>query len=365
MASLKQQKKTDTLGKKLANKIKRLEHEINELPAYPRRKKDKKIREIFRIVLIITALMGILTFGAGCFAVTPLGTILSPIILGAGLFLSLAIGLSADLLHRAYVGIRDLFAPEKIKIQNKDYDNGKKSLIELQALLLIKGDLSKKIKKKISLVKDLLIPKQDVNTTIKALETIQKNHPTRTRKQKDKENWAKLFRYSHIAALVGIGIYFIGFIMLGSLLSASLFLGLVIPPLFVLFAISISILTAPLIINSVVYAAYLGLRNLFNAEIRSENKQYHKLGKIIHELEKLSEKQDELDSLIKCKLEKSERNDFALTEGGDTDTKVISFQKQSSEGSVNNNKYSRLFTPLEVNKDGSFYNSNITKFSKN
>jgi Zn-dependent protease with chaperone function len=226
--------------------------------------------------------------------------------------------------------------------------------------------LSKKIKNKMDLVKEFVIPERDVNTTIKALEVIQENHPAYIRKQKDKKNWAKLFLYSEIGALVGIGIYFIAFIMLGSLLSASLFLGLVIPPLFLLVAISISILIVPLVINSVVYGAYLGLRNLFNAEIRSENKQYNKLEKIIHELEKLSEKKDDLDSLIKHKLEESELNNFALTQGGDTDTKVIRFQNESSEEIVNknnNNRYQALFKPLEYNTDSSsYYMSNITSY---
>lgn len=328
-----QQKKTD-LKKRLLRKLNELNEQINRLPAASRRKKDKKNRAVFSSVLIIVALVGIIVFGIGWLAVALLGTVLSVAIIETGLFLSLGMGFGANLLHQVYTGIRDLFASEKIKIQNKVYDNLQKDCLELQALCVEKVILSKKIKTTLNLakhleiaqldVKDLKSAQFDLNDTLKNLKAKQKKHPVYARRQKDQKNWARIFRYSEMTSLIEIGIYMCA-LTLGVLFPGSLFLVPVVLSSFaVLTSIAVSIFIGPIAVSSLLYAGYLFIRNALS----SEHKEYNKLEKIIRKLEKLSQQQDRLDQLIKGKVQDGV-NDFEPAEV--TYDKNVSAEQASTE----------------------------------
>lgn len=212
--------------KKLAKKIKQLEDEIKTLPAYARRKKDEKNWETFFTITAFIALAGIYIIGiAGWLVVAVTGTLLSFILVESGLFLSLAIGFNAWPLYNVCLWARDLFSSEKIKSQNKDYDQCLKNLIELKGLAAEKNGLSAEINFKLNNAikcfrseffaqRNIEFTQLDLNKQISRLEQEKKNHPAYSRKQKDKHTWSKIFQYSAATSCAGLGLYAVAFIMM-------------------------------------------------------------------------------------------------------------------------------------------------------
>jgi hypothetical protein len=309
------QQKITELEKNLANKIKELEEEIKELPASARRKKDEKNWQTFFTYFLFTALVGVVIFGTGGWmAVALTGALLTLIIVESGLFLSVAIGFSAWPLYNAYLWTRDLLSSEKIKDQNKYYDQCVKNLIELKELAAEKNYLSEKINAKlnkaVTCFPSNLLPQVldnfeqlNLNDQIQRLEQLKENHPAYSRKQKDKKNWKAIFSYSAMVSVLGVGIYFTGFIMMAGI-PITLLLGPIVPVLVVIEAISALILVGPIAVSSGLHAAYLWIRDVCSAsEIKTENKQYANLEKTIAELKKLEKKLSPLNKTIMSKLQ--------------------------------------------------------------
>lgn len=311
MKQFKQQKIT-VLEDKLTKKIQHLEDEIKKLPAYARRKKDEKNWKNFFTFFAFSALVGIVIFGTGGWlAVAVSGTLLTLIIVEAGLLSSLAIGFSAWPIYNAYLWIRDLFSSEKIKNQNKDYHQCRKSLIELKRLAAEKSDLMAKINahlknaiqyfpSKISQEK-VHFAQLDLKDQIQQLEQQKKKFPAHIRKQKDKHIWNKIFQYSAMTSCASLALY--AAIMAG-VTTSSILLGPVFPALVIIEATIGLLIVGPVTVCSVLYTSYFGIRNFFSsAEIKNENKQYARLEKTINTLKKLDEQQSQSDENVKSKLE--------------------------------------------------------------
>ena len=311
MAKIKQQKKTE-LQNNLAKKTKQLRDKIKALPAYPRRKKDEKNWETFFVTFAFISLTGIMIFGTGGWlAVAVSGTLLTLIIVEAGLFSSLAIGFSAWPMYNTYLWIRDLFSSEKTKSQNKDFDQCYKNLLELKALAAEKSDLMVKInahlKNAIQCLPSNLSSQEETEffqlSLTKQIEKLEKEKqilPAYFRKQADKGNWDGIFLFSMLTSCVGFPFCFI--IMLT--IPVPTFLG---PALsFLIFHLSIEPLNwfGPVTFGSLLHGAYVYTRDLFSsAEIKAENKQYAQFTKTIRELKKLDKQNSQLDATINSKLQ--------------------------------------------------------------
>jgi hypothetical protein len=100
--------------------------------------------------------------------------VLALVIVGSGLLSSLAIALSAWPLYNAYIGIRDLFGSEKIKNQNKDYDNLQENLHELKELFFEKRSLSEKQAKLVKQIESKL-HESGANKFVSAKDTHEEN----------------------------------------------------------------------------------------------------------------------------------------------------------------------------------------------
>ncbi|WP_395497045.1 hypothetical protein [Rickettsiella endosymbiont of Litargus connexus] len=313
MSPFNQQKKT-TLEKNLAKQIKTLEYEVNTLPAASRRKKDKKNSETFFIVFAITALIGVIIFGlGGWLTVALLGTVLSVIIVESVLLLSAATRFFALPLYNPYLWTRDLFSAKKIKIQNKEYDQCCKNLIELKELAAEKNYLSTKINFKLNnLIKcfpfKLFVQgnadfmQLGLKDQLQRLEQQKKNHPTYSRKQKAEQSWNKIFQYSAITSCVGISLYAFAFIML-LMASTPISLGPLLPFFVTSTSMVAMLIAGPVTLSKLLHGAYFWMRDLFSsAEIKAENKQYAQLEKTINELKKLEQRQSQLNVKINNKL---------------------------------------------------------------
>lgn len=314
MEQFKQQKITE-LQKKLVKEMERLKEEIIKLPAYVRRKKDEKNWEIFLMAFALAALVGAIIFGVGGWmAVALSGTLLALITVESGLVLSIAIGFSAWPLYNAYLWIRDLFSSEKIKNQNKDYDQSHKNLIELKELAAAKHYLTTKIdihlKNAIQYFPSILSgPETDfaqlgLKDQIQRLKQQKKKFPAHIRKQKDKQIWSKIFQYSAMISCASLALYAIIFIMMAGVATSSILLGPLFPALVIIEAIVGLLIVGPVTVSSVLYTSYLGIRNLFSsAEVKNENKEYAQFEKVINKLKKLDEQQIRLDEKVRIKLE--------------------------------------------------------------
>ncbi|WP_342219587.1 hypothetical protein [Rickettsiella endosymbiont of Miltochrista miniata] len=342
MAKIKQQKITE-LQKNLAKKIKQLKDEIKKLPAYVRRKKDEKNWETFFLTFAFISLTGIMIFGTGGWlAVAASGALLTLIIVESGLFLSLAIGFSAWPVYNVYLWARDLLSAEKIKSQNKDYDQCHKNLIELKALAAEKNYLSAKINFKlnnaIKCFPSGLFAQENANFAqlgltdqIHRLEQQKKKLPAYSRKQKDKHIWDKIFRYSAAISCAGLGLYAIAFIMTAGA-SASIVMGPVFPVLVIIEAINVLIIIGPVLVSSVLHASYLCIRDLFSsAEIKAKNKEYAQLKKTISELKKLDKQDSQLDEKINSKLHELEDTKPSQTSDEKETTKNLSVNTENKK----------------------------------
>jgi hypothetical protein len=342
--------------KKLTSKIQQLNSDLKQHPARDRKKADERNRETLLVVLLVITLTGILIFGAGWLAVALLGTALPIIIVESGLFLSVAVGFSSGFLHKAYIGIRDLFASEKIKNQNKDYDSLQKRLVNIKKLLFVETVLSGKIDTQLNEVIQLTAIKQrnpdflnlSLKDQISQLKEGKQNHPAYERKLKDKKNWFKLIRYAGITSIMAVCTSFISILMGGGLSFFPLLIGPVFPAVAMIESMLILILIAPIAVSSLLYGSYLLVRDIFSPpKIKAENKEYAQLEKIIDKLDKLSRQQDALDLIIENQLhEPGTRN--ATTE---VDNK-LSDKNQAQITDSGKMQYSLLFTTSanEANK---------------
>lgn len=356
MKQYKQQKITK-LQKNLADKIRQLKDEIKNLPAYVRRKKDKKNWETFFTIFAFAALIGIVICGtAGWLAVAVSGTLLALIIVESGLFLSLAIGFSAWPVYNIYLWTRDLFSSEKIKSQNKHYDQCQKNLIELKELAAEKQFFATIINCKLNNALQYCrselsqgnaeFIQLSLKDKIKRLEKEMQNLPAYSRKQKDKENWNKIFQYSAMASCAGIGLYVLITLFFMATPPAIL-LGPSFLALLMIETIIALIVVGPAALGSFVHAMYLGVRDLFSsAEIREQNKHYAQFEKIITELKQWDEKLNQLDKKIESKLQACVDNNFVAVK----DTNEVSLKTNPVKDSQifsedkNFNKYGLMFS---------------------
>lgn len=310
MVKIKQQTITE-LQKNLAKKIKQLKDEIKNLPAYSRRKKDEENWENFFTFFAFSALVGIVIFGTGGWlAGAASGTLLTLIIVEAGLFSSLAIGFSAWPMYNTYLWIRDLVSSEKIKSQNKDFDQCHKNLLELNALAAEKNYLSAKINFKLNNAikcfpsglfaqENADFAQLGLTDQIQRLEQQKKKLFAYSRKQKDKKNWVNIFLSSALASIMVGMIYLLGAIIVGAFYPA-----IMVSYPIAYFSIAAAILIGPSVVNPVLHMAYLWIRDLFSsAETKDENKKYAQLEKVIAELKKLDEQDSQLDASINSKLQ--------------------------------------------------------------
>lgn len=313
-------RKTTILEKKLAKTIEQLNNEIKKLPAHARRRNDEKNRRFFFIVLTVISLIGIASFGIlGWLSVAMLPALSTLIITESGLFASFAIGLSARPLYNTYLWIRDLFSAEKIKIQNKDYDQCWQTLIELRTLALEKNDLSETIKRTLNEATTKYFPfvisdqgsasfKQlSLHEQIQRLQQEKERHPAYIRKKSDQPIFDKSLLCAIAISFVGLGLYTIAFAMLGAA-PALMVLGPLLP-FFLAHTLMVVLLAAgPITITSLLCTAYFSLRDLFSsAEIKAENKHCAQLEKTIDELKELAYKKIRLDEKINSKLKRDER----------------------------------------------------------
>ncbi|WP_342146198.1 hypothetical protein [Rickettsiella endosymbiont of Aleochara curtula] len=355
-----EQKKTTAIKSNIAKKIKLLGKKLKTHPAHARRKKDKENWETFFTVSVFIALAGTMIFGiGGWLAVAASGTLLSLIIVESGLFSSLAMGFSAWPVYNTYLWMRDLFSSEKIKSQNKDYDRCHKNLLELKELVAEKNYLITKINAHLKNAIQCLPPnlssqeetdflQRDFSSQVSYLEQKKKKLPAYSRRQKDKENWAKIFTYSFMASCAGMGLYAVALIMMMGGPPAIL-LGPIFPGLLIVEGIFALIILIPVIIGSVLHAAYLGMRDLFSSvEIKAENKQYAQLKKTIAELKKLDKQQSQLDASINSKL-------LGLEDVSSTHTmseKEMTDNLRSNDAKNNHfNKYGPMFSEQSANQE--------------
>lgn len=350
MKQYKQQKITK-LQKNLADKIRQLKDEIKNLPAYVRRKKDKKNWETFFTIFAFAALIGIVICGtAGWLAVAVSGTLLALIIVESGLFLSLAIGFSAWPVYNIYLWTRDLFSSEKIKSQNKHYDQCQKNLLELKELAAEKNYLSKKINLKLNNAIQCFSSKifaqesgdfvqLDLRDQIQRLEKEKKNYSTYSRKQKDKKNWGKVMQYSGMFSVIAVTIFFIGFVMLAAA-PVTILSGPVFPVLLVTESILALLIVGPMAVSSFLHVCYLFARNLFSfVPTKVENKEYAQLEKTIAELKKLDKQNSQLDEEIESKLQVGVDNNFVTAKDNNDFELETNYAKNSGIYSENNNNY--------------------------
>lgn len=290
-------------------------------------------------------------------AAIPLTFLISGI-LALGMILSIFIAFLPRPLFNTYVWIRDLFCSDKIKNQNKHYDHFHKILLELNQLAAEKNDLSKEISIKLNNAIKCFSPKLfaqgnldfeqlSLNDQIQVLEQEKQNHPAHSRKQKNKETWNKIFRYSAKISFVGLALY--GLILVLFLMGPTTVM--VLAPISVLFTLEnifALIMVGPIALNSFVYATYLGMRDLFSsAEIKAENKQYAQLEKTISGLKKLGEKANQLDEKINSKFKEVDEN---LTPTLLEEKAAENFIDSGKDFHSNNKlKYGPMFTYREQN----------------
>ncbi len=365
-----EQKKTTAIKSNIAKKIKLLGKKLKTHPAHARRKKDKENWETFFTVSVFIALAGTMIFGiGGWLAVAASGTLLSLIIVESGLFSSLAMGFSAWSVYNTYLWMRDLFSSEKIKSQNKDYDRCHKNLLELQELAAEKNDLITKINAHLKNAIQCLLSSQeetdflqrDFSSQVRYLEQKKKKLPAYSRRQKDKENWAKIFTYSFMASCAGMGLYAVALIMMMGGPPAIL-LGPIFPALLIVEGIFALIILSPVIIGSVLYAAYLGMRDLFSpVKIKAENKQYAQFKKTIAELKKLDKQDSQLDTTINSKIEGMDGNLAQTTDDQKTGKFCDSLQINATKNNINWINYKPLFSvPSNQNLTNAILSSNFT-----
>lgn len=310
MHTLKSKKKTE-LEKRLAEKIRLLKQTIKRLPAYPRRKKDEKNRQDFSAIFLFLTLMGIMFFGSGWLVVALSGTVLSLVIVELGLFLSIALGFSGDALYNAFLWLRDVFASQKVKNQNKDFDQMDNQLRKLERLDAIKSFLMARINYQLNYVLQWLPSKFFVEEStefeqlplkeqIQRLKQTKQKLPAYARRKKDRQVSNEINEYWKNYLL---GLVFLEAILIFIVLFYPPII-LLIPPTMMLLLIPIAIAIAfgPIIASNIGRMSYLLIRDLFSSTaIKDENKQLTQLEKV---LDKLVDLENQLTQATKKILDK-------------------------------------------------------------
>lgn len=316
MLSFKRRKLTE-LEIKLIKKIKQLEYKMLTLPAYTRKEKNNKNKARFHKLAILAAVIGIIIFATGWLAVALIGTALTIIIVECGLFSSVSLPFIARPLYNAYLGVRNLFNSEKIKSQNRAYEQCQQSLSVLKKLATKKESLSVKINSKLDIAiasflctlsfqEKATFSQLSLKNQIRRLKQEMKRHPTHLRKQKDKQVEDKIFYYSAMISSMGTALSIMALFMM-KLASSALLLGPIFPVLVVIAAMLVLIVLGPIVINRLGYAVYLEMRDRFSTvNVKTENKHYSQLKKAIAELEKLNGQLTQLDKKINSQLEIAE-----------------------------------------------------------
>ncbi|MEN9917246.1 MAG: hypothetical protein RLY40_1178 [Pseudomonadota bacterium] len=186
------------LKKSLIKKIQLLQASIKQLPAYPRKKKDEENRQSFSTAFLLAAFLGIVIFSSGWLLVAASLTILSVAIVESGLYLSIALGFIGKPLFSSYLWLRDVLSSEKIKNQNKDFDQMDNQLRELEKLAAKVSFLMTRIDYQLNDVCQWLPSKLVVNENtefkqlslkeqIIQLEQIRRKLPAYARRKKDQQ----------------------------------------------------------------------------------------------------------------------------------------------------------------------------------
>ena len=302
------------LEKKLAKKITLIKKQIQTLPAYSRKKLDQKDRESFASVCLFAALIGITIFGSGWLVLAVSGTMLSLVVVNSGLFFSLLLGSNGRTFYDIYLGLRDLFSSEKIKNQNRDFDQTQHQLLELEKLAAKKSVLTRNINYQLSKALQSLPNKfiDEENTQFlqlslkeQILQLIEKfgEHPAFKRREKDQQVSDTINEYWKYYML---GIMFACMILILFELVCPVSILLLIPPTMALLFIPIGLVIAfgPITLSNIVRETYLLIRDLFSSTvIKAENKQLSQLEKAIDELIDLESQQKQIAEVISSKLE--------------------------------------------------------------
>lgn len=343
--------------KNLVKKIKLLKGKIQKLPAYIRRKKDEKNRQNFFTYLFFIILSSIAIFVSEWLAVA-VSEGISLIIAGPGLFLSIAIGFSGKILYNACLWIRDLFSSEKIKNQNKEFNQINKQILELEKLAAKISRLIAKINYQLNnalqwLPSKLLNEKStefkqvSLKKYIQRLNQKKENLPAYARKEKDEFISDEINEYwkNYMFVLIFIKGLFIFIILMYPPIA------LLIPFTTVLLFIPVVFIVAfgPIIMSNIMRVTYLCMRDLFSSvDIKAENKQLAQLEKVIAKLLDLENQLQQITSVILSKLEQVE---VAMQ------TIVVSKEKESFYKASNNNfaktksfKYGPMFSEIPDNQ---------------
>ncbi|WP_171910131.1 hypothetical protein, partial [Rickettsiella grylli] len=246
-----------------------------------------------------------------------LGTALSIIIVEAGLLSSLSFPFIALPLYNVYLGIRNVFNSEKIKNQSKVYDQCQRVLMTLKKLALKKEILLAKRDIQLASAINSFLPtlsfqekatfsELSLKDQIKRFKQQMNSHPAYLRKQKEKQIWDKIFRYSAIFSCIGITLSAITLLMI-QMLSYSIFLA----PILSVGVIGVSIglgliFLGPVLLSTFGYPIYWRMRHSFSeVKAKAEHRHYSTLKKNITELEKLEKQLNQLDTKIDDALQLS------------------------------------------------------------
>lgn len=358
MYTLKSKKITE-LEKRLAEKIRLLKERVKSLPAYSRRKEDEKNRQDFSTVFLFLTLMGIMFFGSGWLVVALSGTILSLVIVELGLFLSIGLGFSGDALYNTFLWLRDVFASQKIKNQNKDFDQMDSQLRELERLARKKSFFKARINYQLNYVlqwlPDKFFAKESVEfeqlplkVQIQRLEQTRRELPAYARRKKDQQVSDKIKQCWEYYLL---GLVFLSVIIIFFELFCPPII-LLIPPIAVLLLIPIGIAVAfgPLIASHIGRMSYLLIRDVFSSTaIKTENKQLTQLERVLDILVAL---ENQLEQTVKKIIDKLESVDVSMQS-----TEMIKVKEDFATASKDNHpenkgnfKYGAIFQEVPVNQ---------------
>lgn len=327
------------LKKSLIKKIQLLQASIKQLPAYPRRKKDEENRQSFSTAFLLAAFLGIVIFSSGWLLVAASLTILSVAIVESGLYLSIALGFIGKPLFSSYLWLRDVLSSEKIKNQNKDFDQMDNQLRELEKLAAKVSFLMTRIDYQLNDVCQWLPSKLVVNENtefkqlslkeqIIQLEQIRRKLPAYARRKKDQQVSDKI---NECWKYYSLGLLFIGIILMLTLLLYPPITLLVTPTMALLFIpMALTVAFGPILASNIANMTYLFIRDLFSpAAVKTENKQLTQLEKAI---DKLIDLENQLKHIAKAILNKLEPVDISAQ----SDVKLKHTEKGSLSGESNN-----------------------------
>ena len=352
-------KKITELEKRLTEKIRLLKQSVKSHPAYSRRKKDEKNRQDFSAIFLFLTLLGIMFFGSGWLVVALSGTVLSLVIVELGLFLSIGLGFSGNALYNTFLWLRDVFASQKIKNQNKDFDQMDNQLRELERLAAKKSFFKARINYQLNYILQWLPAKffakesaefeqLPLKEQIQRLEQTRRELPAYARRKKDQQVSDKIKQYWEYYLL---GLVFLSAIIIFFELFCPPII-LLIPPIMVLLLIPIAIAIAfgPFIASHIGRMSYLLIRDVFSsAAIKAENKQLTQLERVLDILINL---ENQLEKIAKKILDKLEPVDVFMQS-----TEVNKIKEDLAEASKDNHsenkgsfKYGAIFQEVPINQ---------------